>query len=174
MYFIMDEFNNKLTDNQKIFLNKLKNYIDDEAEIKFYGSIKRFDYIPEKSDIDIAIFTDNENSIISKLINFLDITKSEIRKVVYKIDSKVVHGYKLKYEDIKNKISVEMAIFNFKYKYLIKKQHEHADNLPFYMICALFIVKHFYYTFNIIDDKVYGTLKQYIIHWSNERNFIIL
>jgi len=67
-----------------------------------------------------------------------------------------------------------MAIFNFKYKYLVKKQHEHADNLPFYMLCALYIVKHFYYTFNIIDDKVYGTLKQYIIHWSNERNFIIL
>jgi len=171
----MNEFiNNRLTDNQRVFLNKLKNYIDDEVEISFYGSIKRFDYIQEKSDIDIDIFTDNENSIINKLSSFLDIKKTEIGKVVYKIDNKLVYGYKLKYEDIKNRVFVEISIYNLKYRYLVKKQHEQADKLPFYTLFALYIVKHFYYTFNIIDDKFYSLIKNFIMHGSNERNFILM
>ena len=171
----MDDFiNNRLTDNQKHFLNKLKNYIDDDTEISFYGSIKRFDYIREKSDIDIDIFTNNENSIINKLSSFLDIKKNKIGKVVYKIDNKVVHGYKLKYEDDKNKVFVELSIYNFKYKYLVKKQHEEANKLPFYTLLALYIVKHFYYSLNILDNKLYSAIKHYIMHGSYERNFILM
>ena len=171
----MDEsINNKLTENQKFFFNKLNNYIDDETEIFFYGSIKRFDYIKNKSDVDIDIFTNNENSIINKLSSFLNIRKNEIGKVVYKIDNTIVNGYKLKYEDTENKVFVEMSIYNFKYKYLVKKQHEHANKLPFYTLFALYVIKHFYYSLNIIDNKLYSKIKHFLIHGSNERNFILM
>jgi len=171
----MDEFiNNRLTDNQKKFFNKLQNYIDDDTEISFYGSIKRFDYIKNKSDIDIDIFTYNESSIINKLSNLLHLKKNEIRKVVYKIENKIVHGYKFKYQDAHNKVFVEVSIYNFKYKHLVKKQHERADKLPFYTLFAMFIIKHFYYSLNIIDVKVYSLIKNFLIHGTNDRNFILM
>ena len=60
----------------------MSNYIDDE--IYLYGSIRRMDYIPDKSDLDIDLFTDNENSLIYKLCNFLHLKKNDFKKVVYK------------------------------------------------------------------------------------------
>ena len=55
----------------KIFFKQLQNYLD--TDIYFYGSVNRTDYVPGKSDIDVAIFTDNEYSVITKLQHFLKI-----------------------------------------------------------------------------------------------------
>ena len=65
----MDIPNKKLTENQKQFFDNLSIFIN--KPVYFYGSINRPDYIPGKSDIDIDIFADNENSTTQLLSNFL-------------------------------------------------------------------------------------------------------
>ena len=107
----MEQINNRLTDKQKEFFNNLSIYID--KPIYFYGSIIRMDYIPGKSDIDIDIFTDNELSTINMLCNYLGLNKYDFRKSVYKINSKMVYGYKGKYEYKTKDISIKYI------KYLI-------------------------------------------------------
>ena len=62
---------NELTPYEKDFFTNLRNYID--KPLYFYGSIQRNDYFPGKSDIDIAIFTDNETSTIFLLGNYLNL-----------------------------------------------------------------------------------------------------
>jgi len=96
----MIDINKRLTENQKDFFNRLSINIDD-ITIHFYGSIKRLDYIENKSDIDIDIFTNNENSTIIKLSNFLNINKSDFKKIVYVINNRIIVGYKTKYIDEK-------------------------------------------------------------------------
>ena len=66
----MDINHKKLTQPQRDMLNKISIYID--KPIYIYGSINRFDYIPNKSDIDIDIFTENESSTINILSNLLN------------------------------------------------------------------------------------------------------
>ncbi len=162
----------KLTDNQKIFLNTLSNYIDDE--IYLYGSISRFDYIPGKSDLDIDIFTDNESSLIHKLCNLLNLKKEQFQKIVYRIDNTLINGYKTKYENIEQNLKIELSIYNQKNKQTIMKQHSKANELPYIILVLLYILKCFYYRFGLVSDTLYSKAKNFLLHMSSERNFILL
>jgi predicted nucleotidyltransferase len=162
----------KLSENQKIFLNALSNYIDDEVYL--YGSISRFDYIPGKSDLDVDIFTDNEDSLIQKLSNLLDLKKEQFQKIVYRIDNMIINGYKTKYENAKQNLKIELSIYNKKNKQIIMKQHNKANNLPYIILVLLYILKSFYYRLGIISDEIYSKLKNFLLHMSSERNFILL
>ena len=62
---IRDDFPEDL---KKFFIN-LQNYLD--TELYFYGSVIRNDYVKNKSDVDLCIFTDNEQSILNKLKFYL-------------------------------------------------------------------------------------------------------
>ena len=90
----MNTIRNDLPQKTKDFFKKMENYLD--TELFFYGSVTRSDYIPGKSDIDIAVFTDNENSIISKLQHFVHVKRSDFDKVIWKLDGNMIYGYKLK------------------------------------------------------------------------------
>jgi predicted nucleotidyltransferase len=166
----MDLTNKRLTQKQKIFFTNLSNYID--KPIYFYGSIQRPDYIPEKSDIDIDIFTDNETSTIQMLSNHLNIKVSEFKKIIYKIKSTMVYGYKTKYEDVKNNINIELSIYNEKNKDIVLKDHESCKNLPFYITIVLYIIKVLFYNFKIISKKMYKRLKQFLMNPGDEMKFI--
>ena len=65
----METTKNKMSHFAEKFFHKLKNYLD--TKLYYYGSIQRNDYFPNSSDIDVDIFTDNEQSTITKLQNFL-------------------------------------------------------------------------------------------------------
>jgi hypothetical protein len=168
----MDTINNRLTNNEKIFFDNLSNYVD--KEIYFYGSIQRPDYIKGKSDIDIDIFTDNESSTIQKLCNFLNIKKTDLKKVFYKIKNTMVYGYKTKYTDEINKINIELSIYNDKYKTLVLYDHNNCRYLPFYTTILLFFIKFLYYTLGIMPNKVYKRLKQFLMNQNDELKFIIV
>lgn len=157
---------------QTSFFTALKNNIDDD--IHFYGSIRRFDYLPGKSDIDVDLFTANEDSSLYKLCTFLNMGKDEFKKVVYKIDNRIVRGYKCKYENSAKHLSVEFSIYNHQYEELVKKQHDKANQLPFVMIWCLYIVKCCYYYLGILSPEVYVKIKHLLLHMSSERNFILL
>ena len=164
--------NKRLTDKQKNFFNNLSIYID--KPMHFYGSINRSDYLPGKSDIDIDIFTDNESSTIHMLCNYLHLNKNKFRKSVYKINSKMIYGYKGKYEDELNDIKVEISIYNNKYKTIVLEDQESNRVLPFYVTIILLIIKILYYNLGFISKDIYRKCKQYLMNTNGEIKFILV
>ena len=168
----MEIINNRLTPQQKIFFERLSLYID--KPLHFYGSIRRQDYIPGKSDIDLDIFTENESSTIQLLCNFLGVKKNNFKKTVYKINSFMVYGYKGKYEDEINNINLEISVYNIKYKALMLAEHNNDLHYPFYVTILLFIIKYLYYNLSLITKKMYKRMKRLLMNTNDELKFIEL
>lgn len=166
----MDLINKRLTDKQKNFFNSLSEYID--QPLYFYGSIKRSDFIPGKSDIDVDIFTDNESSTIQLICNFLSIKRNDVKKFVYKINTNIVNGYKTKYEDKINNIKVEISIYNTKYKRIILDDRNYGECLPFYIVTVLYIIKFLFYNLQLISKKTYKRCKRFLMNPGDELKFI--
>jgi hypothetical protein len=168
----MDLINKRLTQNQKIFFDNFSQYIN--QPLYFYGSIKRSDFIPGKSDIDVDIFTDNESSTIQLMCNFLDVKRCYVKKFVYKVNTNIVYGYKIKYKDEINDINVEISVYNNKYKNIILQDRNYGESLPFHIIIALYIIKIMFYNFNLISKKTYKRCKRFLMNPGDELKFIEL
>ena len=96
----MEDIKDRLGEYKYNFFNSLQNYL--ETELYFYGSIKRFDYISNSSDIDIIVITDNVKSMLSKIQTYLNVSKDKTQKIFqqYSVyDKEVVTGYKIKYDE---------------------------------------------------------------------------
>jgi hypothetical protein len=157
MNTIRDDF----PDNVKQFFNKLQNYLD--TDLYFYGSVNRPDYIPNKSDIDVAIFTDNEKSVMVKIQHFLHLKNNSFDKVVWKLRGKMIYGYKIKCEKYVN-INCEIAVYNNDFKEILLDDMKSANKLPQYIAFLLFILKTLHYTFPIISSKTYAEYKRYLFN----------
>ena len=168
----MDKSKTKLTENQIKFFDSITIAID--KPVYFYGSINRPDYIMGKSDIDVDIFTDNENSTIHALSNFLDMHKHEFKKTIMNINSELIYGHKVQYEDIDKGINVEMSIFNDTNKQTVLTDHNKNQKLPFYITIALMIVKYMFYNLDMITKKQYKRCKQFLMNAGDEMKFIEL
>lgn len=158
MNIIRDDFPKDIKD----FFKRLENYLD--TDLYFYGSVNRSDYVHGKSDIDIAIFTDNEYSVMNKLQHFLHVKRNAFDKVIWKLYGNMVYGYKIicdKYIDIK----CEIAIYNNNFKEIILNEIKLYNSVPIYMSILLFILKSFYYTFPIISKKKYSDYKRYLFNY---------
>ena len=145
----------------KNFFNRLSSYLD--TELYFYGSVNRSDYIHGKSDIDIAIFTDNEESMITKLQHFLHVKRDAFSKVVWKLEGKMLYGYKIKcdkYTDID--IKCEIAIYNEEYKEQLLNEMKNYNSVPLFLSILLTILKTFHYTIPLLSDKTYMYSKNYL------------
>lgn len=164
----METTKNKLPVFAEHFFKKLGDYLD--TKIYYYGSIQRSDYFPDSSDIDVDIFTENENSTITKLQHFLKIDRNEIKKFIYKLNKtkKVVHGYKIKYTDETNNFSTEISIYNEKNKQEVLLEHLSKTDLPFYISILLVILKTLYYKFQILPSSVYYFFKKIIMNYMVE------
>lgn len=147
--------------NVKDFFRRLKNYLD--TELYFYGSVNRDDYIHDKSDIDIAIFTDNEYSIITKLQHFLHVKREAFDKVIWKLEGNMIYGYKIKCEKYID-INCEIAIYNNDFKPILLKEITRYNSIPPHIAFLLFIIKTMYYTLPIISKKTYSSYKRYIFN----------
>jgi predicted nucleotidyltransferase len=158
----MEVTRNKLSEHEKNFFHRMSNYLD--TKIYFFGSIQRGDYFPSASDIDVDIFTHDENNTIIKLMNFLNIGRYEFKRVVYKLNTnKVAYGYKMKYINLEQKICVEISIYNEKYKDAILYEHNGKKDLPLHATILLVIIKFLYYTLGIIPSKWYNKMKRFIL-----------
>ena len=172
----MEYTKNKLSNYEEHFFNKLKLYID--KPIYFYGSIQRYDYFPQLSDIDVDIFTDNINSTLTKLCVFFDTDKYNFKKIFYKMDktNKLIPGYKYKHIDTLNSLTVELSIYDEKYKNDILKEHISKFNIPFYMNCILIILKYFHYNLGILPIYYYSRIKKYLtnkLYDDNKSEFVV-
>jgi hypothetical protein len=173
----METTKNKLTPNEIDFFNKLKNYID--KPIYFYGSIQRDDYFPQMSDIDVDIFSDNEISTINALQNYLNLNKGDFKKSIYKMNktNTVIPGYKSKYIDEVNKLTVELAVYNEKYKNEILVEHQSKFNLPFYITIILMFLKVLHYNLGILPIYYYSKYKKFLTNAcydNNNSEFVVL
>jgi hypothetical protein len=141
------------------FFKRIENDLD--RELWFYGSVTRSDYIPDKSDIDVAIFSDNEYSDISKLQNILHVKRSDFDKIVWKLNGEIIYGYKIKVEHI----NTEIHIYNNDFKTtLIDEFTKPLKNQSFFIYCLIYLLKLLYYRLNILPASVYSKLKRFIMN----------
>ena len=160
----MEDIKDRLGNYKYIFFNNLQNYV--ESELIFFGSIKRIDYFKNSSDIDIIIITDNVNSLLSKVQNYLNIKKTDIKKIYqqYSVSNNIVYGYKIKYNDTVSNISFDLLIYDDKFRKDIIKNINDINNLPIYMLIILYILKSLHYNLYLIPKSIYNYLKCYIFY----------
>ena len=173
----METTKNIISEHNKIFFEKIKNYLD--TKIYFFGSIQRDDYFPKTSDIDIALFTDNIKSTITKLQTFLNVDKSEFKSFVWRLnyDNSLVKGYKILYKEPENELAVEISIYDEKYKHGILEEHNGKKDLPFYATYALIIIKYLFYTLNMLPKEWFVYFKNLILTklvFIKEDDFVVL
>jgi predicted nucleotidyltransferase len=172
----MEDIRQKIGDDNYYFLNSLQEHIGNE--LLFFGSIKRCDFIQENSDVDIAIISDNVNSTLKKLQNFLGLHDNKIRKIIQKIPNKnsVIYGYKTNCE--RDDISLEIVIYDEKYRKDIMVHIDKINNLPFYILFPLMVIKIFYYKLHIISKDFLNLIKKLILnnylHQELDENLIAL
>lgn len=159
----METTKNKLTQKQSAFLKSFSDYL--EIPLLYYGSIQRDDYIIGKSDIDILVFTDNEQSTITKMQHFLHVSKSDFKKFIWKIrhPDKVTTGYKIIYQN--DFIKAEFAIYNDKFKKAITDEHNSKLYIPFYIIWMLILLKILFYELQIIPAQYYSYFKRVLFSY---------
>ena len=158
----METIKNKIPDDVRQFLNNLKHYL--ELPIYYHGSCQRLDYI-EGSDIDMCIFTHNESSTITKLVNYFEINKKKVYKTVHYINNeKLVFGNKINY--YKLSIPLELIVYNIKDKPYMLQHCISNIQIPIYISTLLLIVKYFYYKFKILDYTTYTNIKNKLIFYA--------
>lgn len=160
----------KLKPQQLDFFEHLSNYID--KPLHFYGSITRFDYFPGKSDIDIAIFSENEQIVIYQLSSMLNVKKHQFKKIVYRVDDMVVQGYKLRYADPTKLVETEISVYNDRYQKPILQDHQKDNRMPFYVCIMLYVVKVLFYYFHVLSKRAYKRAKQFLMNDNDQVNFI--
>jgi len=159
----METTKNAMPEYNTIFFEKLKNYLD--TKIYFFGSVQRDDYFPKGSDIDVAIFTDNVNSTLTKLSFFLNITPQDFKKCFWRLnyDNSLVKGYKFMYKEPNKNFAVEISVYDEKYKESILIEYNGKKDLPYHATILLIIIKYLFYTLNIIPGEWYTCIKRFIL-----------
>jgi predicted nucleotidyltransferase len=159
----METIKNKINDNNIQFFEELSEFLD--TKLLFFGSVQRADYFPGESDIDVDVFTENENQTIAKLQHFLHAKRSQFKKCVWRLNhnNQVVYGHKIFYKNNEEKIFVEFSIYNEKYKQGVLKEHLLKTNLPFYASWFLILLKFLFYNLKIIDKKTFTYWKKKIL-----------
>jgi predicted nucleotidyltransferase len=160
----MEDIKDRLGDKKYYFLKKLEDYIGEE--LIFFGSIKRCDFFEENSDIDIAIITDNTNSTIKKLQGYLNIGDDKMRKIVQKIPNsdRIIYGYKTNYENESQQLSIEIILYDEKYRNDILEHINRINNFPYYITYPLIFLKLLFYKLNIISSDILKYFKVLLIN----------
>ena len=159
----MEDIKDRLGEYKYNFFTNLQNYL--ETELYFFGSIKRVDYITNSSDIDIIVITDNVKSMLSKIQNYLNVSKDKTQKIFQQYtvyDKEVITGYKIKYKNVENKIEFDLLVYDDKYRKVVLQNIYDINNLPFYIITILYILKILYYKLHFISRSIYNNLKCYL------------
>jgi predicted nucleotidyltransferase len=158
----MNQIRDDLPENIKEFFKKIKDYLD--TELYFYGSVARSDYVAGKSDIDVAIFTDNEHSTISKLQHVLHVKRDAFQKIVWKLNGHMIYGYKIKCEEYTN-INCEISIYNNDFKeILIDEFTKPIKNKSWVIFILLYLLKLFYYKLSLLPAQTYIYLKRIVLN----------
>lgn len=147
--------------DMKVFFNNLINYLD--TDLFFYGSVNRPDYVHNQSDIDVAVFTDNEYSMMAKLQHYLQVTREAFDKVVWKLDGQIIYGYKIKCDKHLNS-KCEIVVYNNDFKEVLLPEMRRCNTIPFFINCILAILKTLHYTLHLLPKKQYSDCKRFLFN----------
>jgi hypothetical protein len=89
----------------------------------------------------------------------------------------VVVGYKTKYIDIENSLTVEISIFNEKYKEAVLEEHNGKLNMPFYITWILIFLKVLHYNLGILPIYYYSLIKKKVTNQffdGNKSEFVVV
>jgi predicted nucleotidyltransferase len=143
------------------FFKRIQNDLDKHQDLWFYGSVTRSDYIPNQSDIDVAIFSDNEYSDISKLQNILHVKRNDFDKIVWKLNGQIIYGYKIKVKHI----NCEIHIYNKDFEStLIDEFTKPLKNQSYLTSFLIYFLKFLYYRLRILPDDIYSKGKRFIMN----------
>ena len=161
----METTKHKLSNDEKQVFDDLSRYLD--TKMYYFGSIQRLDFFRGYSDIDVDIFTDNEEQTKNYIMNFLGLKNYEFKKFVYRLHqtNKLVYGHKVKYKEPHNNFAVEISIYNENDKYAVLKEHNAKMYIPLYASILLIIIKNLYYNFSLLSKANYKYLKGLIINY---------
>lgn len=150
------------------------NDADDPAHattLYIYGSAIRSDFVVGKSDVDAAIFTDNESSAITALQSVIHVRRDEFQKIVWRLNGQMVHGYKIAFAiqaaapSATTTIPCEIAVYNNEYRDLLLRELQlPLLNQPWYIFVLLHLLKTFYYRVPLLSKKTYVQSKRYILN----------
>jgi predicted nucleotidyltransferase len=170
----MEDIKERLGDNKYNFFKNLQNYL--ETELMFFGSVKRLDYFKNSSDFDIVVISDNVSNTLTRVKNYLHIDKNDVKKVYQnfrEISPTLVIGHKIKYEDVKNNLSFDILIYDEKYREIVLKEMDDSNNMPFYMIVILYILKCIYYNLGLMSSSYYIYIKRIVFSMYQNKKFLI-
>jgi len=159
----MERTYNKLPEKVETFLTQLGDYLG--IPLLYFGSVQRNDYFEGHSDIDIDVFTENEQSTLIKMQQFMKTPSRKFKKVAWRLnDSKrMVYGYKMMYEDKVNEFVIEFSVYNNKFKKDILVEHLKKTVLPWYCTFILLIIKTLYYKLGLLPKDVFSYLKKKVL-----------
>jgi hypothetical protein len=162
---------NKLPPTTVKFLKRVERHVG--YPLYFYGSVQRSDFVPDKSDIDIDIFSKNEQSTIYRVQSLLQIPSNQIKKIACKLNASntLIYGHKISYTCSKYNMMFEFSIFNTQDKDKMLKYHTSKIAVPYHISILLVILKYMFYTLNIIPKAVFKSWKTFLMNRvSNKSN----
>ena len=160
---------NNINEETQMFLDKLSNAIN--SKLHLFGSVLTNDYYPNKSDIDIDIFSDNVAATKYNLFAFLNNHNNSKKDIVFKKfvfvtnKDKIINGIKTSYKNEQNKIFLELNIFDTTIKEYVLNERRYKQNFPFYVTALYSIIKFCHYELNLISVVNYRSLKELCLNY---------
>lgn len=153
----METIKYKLSQPKIEFLQNMQEYLD--TKLYFYGSIQRYDYIDNLSDIDICVFTDNVDTIILNIQQYLNVDKKYIKKFYVKTQNKQIkNGHKIFYKN--SFIKIEISIYENKYKEHILEELNQGIYIPYFYSIIILMLKYIH----MVVPIPYTSLKRNLIN----------
>ena len=171
----MEKYKDKLDEYKYNFLVDLQNHLN--QEFIFYGSINRMDYFKNNSDIDIAIITDNTHSVLFKIQHYLNIDKTNIKKIYQQFNKKntnIVRGYKIKYKDVENNFRFDMNVYDEKYRTFVLDNIYKHNTMPIVLSALLCILKFLFYKLYLFPKSFFMQIKNAIFYFQYNNTFFTI
>ena len=122
------------------------------------------DYVDGESDVDILVFSDNIDSTLSQICQYLRVDRDDVKKTIWHLNqAHLIHGYKLQYSDANKHVNIEISVFNERNQKEIIDDHLSVLSLPAYILYLLYIVKFLHYRLHLISKPMYNILKRFIM-----------
>ena len=171
----MEKYKDKLDDYKYNFLLDLQTHLN--QELIFFGSINRMDYFKNNSDIDLAIITDNTHSVLFKIQHYLNVDKTNIKKIYQQFNKKttnIVRGYKIKYKDVDRNFRFDLVVYDEKYRPFVLDNIYKHNTMPIVLSALLCILKFLFYKLYLFPKSFFMQLKNAIFYFQYNNTFFTI
>ena len=172
---MMEKYKDRLDDYKYNFLLDLQNHLN--QDLIFFGSINRLDYFKNNSDIDIAIITENTHSVLFKIQHYLNVDKTNIKKIYQQFNKKttnIVRGYKIKYKDVENNFKFDLVVYDEKYRPFVLDNIYKHNTMPIVLSALLCILKFLFYKLYLFPKSFFMKIKNAIFYFQYNNTFFTI